>query len=299
MFKFNPLNYKRDLKNAQHFAFIQAFITALLAENFSVAKIVAKLQELQSVFSVEDRWYMIARASEIIAQRELADKMRDRFYTRLHRLVQAWEGSGMEGLDAAATALIKPFDLYKVKINAQIDEESGQLENIITDLSTAAMQAHINTLGGMYLFNKMKEAHEQVKALRLEQGTEESEKVVGALAKARKDCDKVYDELTALLEAFAMTAEDSAKYEAFIRKWNGTVKIYQDMLDRKSGNSTAGTANPDGTGNQNENQNENNGGTTPTTPDTPDTPSDPGTGGGSNDNPGGGSGGGSSEVEEG
>lgn len=286
MFKFNPLNYKRDLKNAQHFAFIQAFITALLAENFSVAKIVAKLQELQSVFSVEDRWYMIARASEIIAQRELADKMRDRFYTRLHRLVQAWEGSGMEGLDAAATALIKPFDLYKVKINAQIDEESGQLDNIITDLSTAAMQAHIQTLGGMYLFNKMKEAHEQVKALRLEQGTEESEKVVGALAKARKECDRVYEELTALLEAFAMTAEDSAKYEAFIRKWNGTVKIYQDMLDRKSGNSTAGTANPDGTGNVNENQNENqnenenNGGATPTTPDTPDTPDNPGTGGG-------------------
>lgn len=281
MSKFNPLNYKRDLKNAQHFAFIQAFITALLAENFSVAKIVAKLQELQSVFSVEDRWYMIARASEIIAQRELADKTRDRFYTRLHRLVQAWEGSGMEGLDAAATALIKPFDLYKVKINAQIDEESGQLDNIITDLSTAAMQAHIQTLGGMYLFNKMKEAHEQVKALRLEQGTEESEKVVGALAKARKECDRVYEELTALLEAFAMTAEDSAKYEAFIRKWNGTVKIYQDILDRKSGNSTAGTANPDGNGNQNENQNENNGGTTtPTNPSTPDTPDNPDTGGG-------------------
>jgi ABC-type transporter MlaC component len=31
MAKFNVLNYKRDLKNAQHFAFIQAFITALMA----------------------------------------------------------------------------------------------------------------------------------------------------------------------------------------------------------------------------------------------------------------------------
>lgn len=287
MSKFNPLNYKRDLKNAQHFAFIQAFITALLAENFSVAKIVAKLQELQSVFSVEDRWYMIARASEIIAQRELADKTRDRFYTRLHRLIQAWEGSGMEGLDAAATALIKPFDLYKVKINAQIDEESGQLDNLITDLSTAAMQAHIQTLGGMYLFNKMKEAHEQVKALRLEQGTEESEKVVGALAKARKDCDRLYEELTALLEAFAMTAEDSEKYEAFIRKWNGTVKIYQDMLDRKSGNSTAGTANPDGTGEKPSTDSGSGAGTGTTTPDNPSTPDTPDTPGGGDNNSGG------------
>ena len=57
------------------------------------------------------------------------------------------------------------------------------------------------------------------------------------------------------------------------------------MLDRKSGNSTGGTANPDGTGT-----------TTPTTPDTPSdagtggdtpgtiTPSDPGTGGGGTSN---------------
>lgn len=278
----NPLNYKVKLKNAQHFMFIQAFITAMLAENFSVAKIIAKLEELQSAFSVEDRWYMIARASEIIAQRELADKTRDRFYTRLHRLIQAWEGSGMEGLDAAATALIKPFDLYKVKINAQIDEESGQLENLITELLAAQMQAHIQMLGGMYLFNKMKEAHEQVKALRLEQGTEESEKVVGALAKARKECDRLYDELTALLEAFSMTADDSSKYEAFIRKWNGTVKIYQDMLDRKSGNSTAGTANPETSPDPSQGGESGSGTTTPTTPTTPenpDTPENPGTGG--------------------
>ena len=31
MAKFNALNYKRDLKNARHFAFIYAFITALTA----------------------------------------------------------------------------------------------------------------------------------------------------------------------------------------------------------------------------------------------------------------------------
>jgi len=117
--------------------------------------------------------------------------------------------------------------------------------------------------------------------------------VAGALAKARQACDKVYDELTYLIEAFAKTADDPTPYEAFIRKWNGTLKIYQDMLDRKSGSSTAGTANPDGTGsNDNDNQGGTNqgGGTGTTTPTNPDTPSDPGTGG---------SGGGSSEVEEG
>ena len=44
------------------------------------------------------------------------------------------------------------------------------------------MQARLATIGGTYLFQQMVEAHSQVKALRLEQGVEQSEKVVGALA---------------------------------------------------------------------------------------------------------------------
>ena len=67
MAKFNALNYKRDLKNAQHFAFIQAFITALTAAGFTAQKIVARLALLVSAFAEEDRYYMIARASEIVA----------------------------------------------------------------------------------------------------------------------------------------------------------------------------------------------------------------------------------------
>ena len=297
---------KRSLKNAQHYELIDAFITVLVAAGFSAAKIVALVSQLRTVFSEEDRWYMVARASEIIAQREAADKKRDNFYSRLFAIIRAWAGSGMAGLDAAATAVIKPFNLYKVKTGAQIDEESGQLDNLITDLSTTEMQAHLSTLGVTWLYQQMVAAHQETKSYRLEQGVEESEKVAGALVKARQACDKVYDELTYLIEAFAKTADDPTPYEAFIRKWNGTLKIYQDMLDRKSGGSTAGTANPDGTG-SNDNDNPStggsgqgeNGGTGTTTPTNPDTPSDPGTGGGSNDNPGGGSGGGGSEVEEG
>ena len=248
---------KRSLKNAQHYELIDAFITVLAEAGFSAAKIVALVSQLRTVFSEEDRWYMVARASEIIAQREAADKKRDNFYSRLFAIIRAWAGSGMAGLDAAATAVIKPFNLYKVKTGAQIDEESGQLDNLITDLSTTEMQAHLTTLGVTWLYQQMVAAHQETKSFRLEQGVEESEKVAGALVKARQACDKVYDELTYLIEAFAKTADDPTPYEAFIRKWNGTLKIYQDMLDRKSGGSTAGTANPDGTGTgSNENENE-------------------------------------------
>lgn len=247
MGKTNDLKYKRDLKNAQHFAFIQAFITAVQTAGFTATRITGKLAELVTAFGEEDRWYMIVRASDIVAQREAADQKRDRFYTRLHRLVQAWAGSGMEGLDAAATALSGPFNLYKVKVNAQMDEETGVLENLITDLSTTEMQAHITTINGTYLFEQMVEGQNQVKTLRLEQGVEESQKVYGALASARKACDGLYDELADLIESFSKVADDPTIYETFIRQWNGTVKLYQDMLDRKQ-SSSSGSGSGSGSG---------------------------------------------------
>ena len=230
---------KKSLQNPQHYEFINAFLTTLADSGLSAAKIMALVALLSTAFSEEDRLYMIARASEIIAQRNEADRVRDDKYARLHRIVLGWAGSGEPTMDPAATLLKRDFDLYKVKTSAQMDVESGQMSNLITELLKSDRQAAITTLGIGYLFTQMKEAHELVQSLRLEQGAEVSEKEIGALAAARKECDRLYDELTYLIEAFSLTADDPAPYEAFIKRWNGTLKIYQDILDRKSGSGSS------------------------------------------------------------
>ena len=255
---------KASLKNAQHFEFIDAFITVLAAAGLSSTKIAALLSELQTAFGEENRLYMIARASEIIAQRDEADRDRDDKYSRLHAIIRAWAGSGNPTLDAAATAVKKPFEMYKVKTAAQIDEESGQLDNLITDLSTNAMQQNLTTLGVMWLYEQMVSAHQLTKSLRLEQGVEESVKLTGALKAARQACDALYDKITYMIEAFTLTADDPTPYEAFIKLWNGTLKIYQDMLDRKSGTTSSGgsSSNNGGSGQQGGTTNSGNSGTT-------------------------------------
>lgn len=286
---------KAGLTNAQHYEFMDVFITVLTEAGFTAAKITALVSRLRTAFAEEDRCYMVARASEIIALREAADKRRDNFYGRVHAVIKAWAGSGIAAMEPSANMLKKVFDLYKVNTSAQVDAESGQMDNLITDLSASEMQSALQTLGVMPLYQTMVEAHQETKSYRLEQGAEESEKVTGALRKARKDTDGLYDELTYLIEAFTKTADDPAPYEAFIKKWNGTLKIYQDMLDRKSGSTT-----------------NSGGGTTPTTPDTPsgggtDTPGTdtPPSGGGDNggdnsgDNGGGDDSGGGSGGTEG
>lgn len=155
------------------------------------------------------------------------------------------------------------------------------------------MQAALTTLGGTYLFQQMKAAHEQVQSIRLQEGAEQSEKVTGALVAARKACDEIYDKITYLIEAYTLTADNPAPYDAFITLWNGTLKIYQDILDRKSG-STGSSGTGSGSGENQNNQTEpgtdpgTGGGTDPGTgggetpdPGTDPTP-DPGTGGGTN-----------------
>jgi hypothetical protein len=276
---------RKNLKNAQHFSLLEAFIAVYREAGFTVAKLVALFALLVNRFAIENNYYMRARASEVIARRNAADVLRDKLYTKLYALVRVWLGSGNSIMEAAATELVKVFKLYAVNISAQIDEESGQLDNLIADLSTQANLANIETLGATWLFEQMKAAHEEVKTIRLEQGQEESERVAGALLAARKACDEAYDDLTAAIEAYAIVADDPAPYEAFIKKWNGTLKIYQDILNRKSGASTAGTANGNsGNGNENHNQgggtNENQGGGTgdntpsPTPTPTPDSGGD-------------------------
>jgi hypothetical protein len=125
---------------------------------------------------------------------------------------------------------------------AEGPKRKSVLENLITDLSTSAMQAHLATINGTYLFQQMVEGQNLVRSLRLEQGIEESEKAYGALSAARKECDTLYDEMT----------DDSTPYETFIRQWNGTVKLYQDMLDRKGGSTTDNGGDTGDTGNSGE-----------------------------------------------
>lgn len=237
MYKFYRPN-KVNLRNAQHFTFIEAFLSVVGASNFQQTKIQHIIAQLTAAFQEEDRWFMIARASELIAQRVAADRRRTNLYSRLYMLVRLWAGSGFGQLDDAATRLKQVFRLYKLKTNAQMDAKTGHMENLITDISTEEMQADISLIGGKVIFDEMVAAHQLVRSFRLEEGIQMSQKVPGALVTARKRCDELYDELTYLIEAFAKTADDGTPFEDFITRWNGSLMLYQEVLDRKSATSS-------------------------------------------------------------
>jgi len=61
---------KSKLRNPQHYEFHNAFRTALTDSGMTAPKIVAKMTEHGTAFGNENHYYMIARASEIIAVRD-------------------------------------------------------------------------------------------------------------------------------------------------------------------------------------------------------------------------------------
>ena len=116
---------KNLLKNAQHYAMLDAFVTVFTEAGYTAQKLVTLFATLNTNFSNEDRYYMLARASEVIARRNAADATRDKLYTKLYALVRLWRNSGNTAMETAADALVKVFQLYAVNTNAQIDAESG------------------------------------------------------------------------------------------------------------------------------------------------------------------------------
>ena len=181
-------------------------------------------------------------------------------------------------MDATASKLKAVFTLYKVQTSAQIDQESGKLDNLIKDLAPSDMQTAIQTLGVTPLYTEMVAAQQQLKQLRLDQGAEVSEKVTGALKEARQTTDAIYDELTYLIEAFAKTADDPAPYEAFIKRWNGTLKLYPQPGKNKEGSGSSSSSqdsddsgNSGNTGNSGDSGNAGDAGDTGNTGDTGDT----------------------------
>ena len=224
---------KKNLQKGQHYSLMDAFKTMLAETNFTNGRLAALIATFHERFGKEDLWFAYARTSEVIARRRAADNRRDKFYSKLYALVRVWYESEVPEKEQAATALRKVFKQYKLNVADQLDAESGGLEIIIEVLSTDEMQAHIQTLGGKWLFDEMKASHESFKLLRMEQAEEESKKVVGALVKARKACDAAYDDIIRTIEAAAIVADDPAPYEAFIKRWNGALKNYSDILSRK------------------------------------------------------------------
>lgn len=231
MKKFYQLK-KARLTNGQHFAYMASFVSNLEGFGEIPAKLKTLFDAMKAALAKEDECYKLAQGSDITEPIREADSMRDNCYNKMRNIVKAWTGCGFEPQATNAKALSRIFNTYRINTDRQMDEESGDLVNLVTDLSTTEMKEKTDSLGVTVILEKLKEANERTIALLNQRDKENATKVAGALRTARINSDKAYSELTEMIEAYNRF---EGGFDNFIVEWNATTNRYQDMLNRKTG----------------------------------------------------------------
>lgn len=237
---------KSKLTNGQHFAFMTAFVQDIQKIEDTPAKMKTMIDAMAAAQADEDKYLKMAQGSLLTEKIREADELRDNSYKKLRDIVKVWTGSGMEPQATAAETLNKVISTYRLNTAAQMDEESGLMTNLLTDISTSEMQANVTAIGAANLVANMRQGNEQVVALLKQRDEEKSGKVVGALRQTRLNSDKAYANVVEAVEAFNYTV---GGYDEVITKWNATIDRYQDMLNRKTGSTKVNIPSAgDGTG---------------------------------------------------
>lgn len=226
---------KKALTSGQHFSFASAFDDLIGNLETESQKILTAATAFHHAKMKEDECLKLSQGSELTKQLREQDLTRDHNYGWLKRMVTIWGESGLEPEASAAAGIQRLVKLYKIDTNAQIDEETGLLDNFLNDVyASETLRNALDTLNIKRFFQATAVANQHVKELLVQRGKESSEKVVGALKAARAETDAAYNTLCEIIESTSIVVDDPTVYDALIKEWNATVERYKDMLKRKS-----------------------------------------------------------------
>ena len=232
---------KAALTNAQYFSFMTAFREQLQSAAFTANAITTRVAALEAQIALVDKYLKIQQGSYLSQEILNADHRGDLAYGTAHSVTLAWVGKEFEPQATAAEMVNRVFRLYKINTSAQYDEQWGLIGNFLTDIQKPELAEHIQTLGIAGPLQVLQECYTQMKALIRQRDDEASDKVKGALAQTRKDCDKAYNAVLDIIEAAALMADDASAYYEFITRWNTALNRYiQQIISKKGGGSSSG-----------------------------------------------------------
>lgn len=234
---------KVRLVNDQHFAFMKSFVKHLNAIEDAPEKLQTVIAAMKVAFDEENRVMKQAQGSDLTEVITKADAERDNAYRKLRDMVKLWEGMALEPQKSAATAIAKVLKTNKIDTEAQLNAESGALDNLLEDLAKEAMAKNVEAIGAKEIVAVMTEANETVQDMMTQRNHDTQTKLTGAVRRARQQSDKAYAATVEMVEACNLVL---GGLDRFMGDWNTEVKYYIDALNRKNG--TGGGSKPSGGG---------------------------------------------------
>ena len=220
-----------NMNNAAHFLFVSNMAERAEKDAAVSEKCAAQVAALRSAVTAEDENLQISAKSLTTDKIAEADRLRDQLYAGYKKAVTGYVNFPMESMAEAAKVLQQHIKDYKIDVQAQLDKETGLLDNFIQDLE-GKFAEQVKTLSLTAFVEKLKAANEEVRELTRQRTDERSAKTAGALKAARVASDEVYKMLTMHVNAHALIEGEKA-YAAFIDYANTEIAHFKQEVLKK------------------------------------------------------------------
>ena len=217
------------LNNGAHFQFIKNVSDRLATDTKIKENAVgqAVIKALTEALATEDKYLVLSQKSLLTDEIAAADKERDTLFNGYRTAVKGFLNMPVAALAKNAHELWQHLADYAIDPQMQLERETGLITNLCTDL-VGKYATQVQALGLKPYVDALKTANERVETLLVQRTADNSTKVIGALAAARRTSDEAIRNLIKVVNALAILGKP-ADYAAFIDFMNTLIKRYKEQ----------------------------------------------------------------------
>ena len=217
------------LNNGAHFQFMKNVSDRLATDTKIKENAVgqAAIKALADALVVEDKCLVLSQKSLLTDEIIKADKERDTLFAGYRTAVKGFLNMPVADLAKHAQQLWQHLVDYAIDPKMQLERETGLITNLCTDLA-GEYATQVQALGLKPYVDALKTANERVETLLVQRTANNSTKVIGALAAARRTSDDAIRNLIKVVNALAILGKP-ADYTAFIDFMNTLIKRYKEQ----------------------------------------------------------------------
>ena len=217
------------LNNGAHFQFVKNVSDRLATDTKIKENAVgqAAIKALTDALAAEDKYLVLSQKSLLTDDIIKADRERDMLFAGYRTAVKGFLNMPVADLAKHAHQLWQHLVDYAIDPKMQLERETGLITNLCTDLA-GEYATQVQALGLKPYVDALKTANERVETLLVQRTADNSTKVIGALAAARRTSDDAIRNLIKVVNALAILGK-SADYAAFIDFMNTLIKRYKEQ----------------------------------------------------------------------
>ena len=191
------------------------------------------VDEFRRAFTDEDKAFKKYSASLKTATLRDADAERDRLYASLRDAVKAFAKFPIAEMSQTAEPLLRIIKNYRINTAENYMKESGNIENLLQDMSVYRDQLRLLKLDSVVA--QLKTKNDEVRRLIAERNEERGDVVLGELAAARRVSDRAYAAVVFYTNAYFAMNPDRREAEDLVKRMDEDLEYFRKHAMNTSG----------------------------------------------------------------